>query len=109
MKPPNFRKKIRKCIGVINYYRNMWPWWSHVISPLTRLISIKRKIYWTQVEQDTFDKINRLVAHNNLLTYLYFNETFNIYTDASALQSGAVISQKGKHIALYGRKITGAQ
>ena len=38
-----------------------------------------------------------------------FNETFKIHTDASAFQLGAVISQKGKPIDFYGRKLTDAR
>ena len=49
------------------------------------------------------------MARNTLLTYLECNETFKIHTDASAFQLGAVISQKGKNIAFYGRKLTDSQ
>ena len=73
-------------MGVIKYYRDMWPRRSHTLSPLTKLTSIKRKFKWTQVEQDYFDKTKRIVARNTLLTYLDFNETFEIHTDASAFQ-----------------------
>ena len=52
----------------------MWPRRSHVLSPLTRLTSIKWKFKWTQVGQDAFDKINRIVERDNLLTYPDFNE-----------------------------------
>ena len=41
-----------------------------------------------------------------LLTYPGFNEKFKINTDASALQLGAVIIQKGKPIAVYIRILT---
>ena len=44
-----------------------------------------------------------------LSTYPDFNETFKIHTDASAFQLGAVIIQKGKPIAFYGRKLTNDQ
>ena len=43
---------------------------------------------------------------DTLLTYPGFNETFKIHTDASAFQLGAVISQKGKTITFYSRKLT---
>ena len=49
------------------------------------------------------------MARDNLLTYPDFNETFKINIDASALQLGAIISQKGKHIAFYSRKLTDDQ
>ena len=40
MEPPTLRKDVRKFIGVINYYRDMWPRRSHTFAPLTKLISI---------------------------------------------------------------------
>ena len=61
------------------------------------------------VEQYDFDKIQRIVARDTLLTYTDSNETFKINTDASAFQLGAVIIQKGKPIAFYSIKITNAQ
>ena len=41
--------------------------------------------------------------------YPDFNAPFEIHTDASKLQLGAVISQKGKPIAFYSRKMNSAQ
>ena len=72
-------------------------------------MSIKKKFKWTKVEQDSFDKIKRIMARDNLLTYPYFNEIFEIHTNASAFQLGAVISQKGKHIAFHSKKLTNVQ
>ena len=54
-------------------------------------------------------KIKQIVSRNTLLTDPDFNETFKINTNASALQLGAVIRQKGKPIAFYSRKLTAAQ
>ena len=51
-------------------------------------------------------KIKQIVACNNLLTYPDFNKTFKICADANAFQLGVVISQKGKPIAFYSRKLT---
>ena len=77
----------------------MWPRRSHTLASLTRSTYVKRKFKWAQVEQETFNKINRIVTHDTLLTYPYFNETFKIHTDASTFQLVAVISHKGKPIA----------
>ena len=49
------------------------------------------------------------MARDTLLTYLDFNRTFKIHTDDSALQLGAVISQKGKPIAFYSINLSDAQ
>ena len=109
MKPTTTRKKVQKFIGVINYYRNMWPRQSHTLAPLTGLMYIKRKFKWTQVKQDAFDEIKRILVCNTLLTYPDFNETFKMLTDARSFQLGAFVSQKGKPIAFYSRKLIDIQ
>ena len=53
--------------------------------------------------------MKKLVSRETLLSYPNFNERFEIHTDASKLQLGSVISQKGKSIALYSRKLNLAQ
>ena len=87
----------------------MWSRLSHTLAPLTIFTSIKSKFKWTKVEQYAFDEIKRIVARNNLLTYTDFNNFFKIHTNDSAFQLGAFITQKGKPIALYSRKLTDIQ
>ena len=96
-------------MGVINYYRSIWPMRSHTLAPLTKLASINRNFKRTQVEQDAFNEINWIVACDTLLTFPDFNEIFKIHTDASAFQLGEVTSQKCRPIALYSRKLTDAK
>ena len=50
-----------------------------------------------------------MIGREVLLAFLDFNAQFEIHTDASKLQIGAVISQKGKPIALYSRKMNSTQ
>jgi len=51
----------------------------------------------------------RVIAKETLLAYPNFNKPFQIYTDASHYQLGAVVSQEGKPIAFYSRKLNPAQ
>ena len=44
-----------------------------------------------------------------MLRHADFNKPFEIHTDASKYQLGAVISQEGKPIAFYNRKLNLAQ
>jgi len=50
-----------------------------------------------------------IVTREVLLSYPNFNDLFEIHTNASATQLGAVISQKGRPIAFYSRKLNPAQ
>ena len=109
MVPPTYRIEVRNFIGVIKYYRDMFPRRSHTLVPLAKLTSIEINFKWTLVKKYSFNKIKRIVARDNLLTYLDFNKTFKIHADASVFRLGAVISQKGKPIAFYGIKLTDPQ
>ena len=80
-----------------------------MLAPFTILMHIKRRFKWTQVEQDAFGKIKRIVVCNTLSNYPGFNEEFKIHTNPSTFQLGEVIIQKGKHITFYSRKLTDAQ
>ena len=64
----------------------MCPMRSHTLAPLTILMSIKKKFNFKKVEQDTLNKIKRIVARGTLSTYPGFNETFKTHTDDSAFQ-----------------------
>ena len=49
------------------------------------------------------------MAHDTLLTYPYFNETFKIHTDAIKFKLGAVIGHRVKLFPCYSRKLTDSQ
>ena len=51
----------------------------------------------------------RVIVKETLLAYPNFNKPFQIHTDASNYQLGAVVSQEGKPIAFYSHKLTPAQ
>ena len=61
------------------------------------------------MEQKAFDKIKRVMAKGTLLFYPDFNKLFEIHTDASLCQIGAAITQDGKHVVFYSRKLNKAQ
>lgn len=107
--PPKTKKELRRFIGMINYYRDMWIRRSEVLAPLTALTSSEATFKWTEVEQKAFETIKKIIGRETLLAYPNFNETFDIHTDASHLQLGAVISQQGRPIAFYSRKLQPAQ
>ena len=49
------------------------------------------------------------MARETLLAFPDFNKPFEIHTDASKLQLGGIISQEGRPIAFYSRKLNPAQ
>ena len=80
-----------------------------MLAPLTRLTSKKVEFKWTDIEQKAFDDMIKAMSRDVLLSYPDFNKPFDIHTDASSSQLGAVISQEGKPVAWYSRKLNDAQ
>ena len=109
IKPPTTRKQLRRFIGMVNYYRDMWPQRSHFLAPLSSMTSAKVKWKWTPEMQDSFDQMKAIMAKETLVTFPDFTKEFEIHTDASKLQLGACISQGGKPVAFYSRKLQPAQ
>ena len=87
----------------------MWPQRAHIMAPLSKMTSTKEKFLWTEEHSQAFQNMKLLIARETLITYPDFNKTFDIYTDASNVQLGACISQEGKPIAFYSRKLLPAQ
>ena len=106
---PRNRKELRSFIGIVNYYRDMWIKRSHVLAPLAGLTSTKSKWKWGPKQEAAFNTAKKIIAKEVMLAYPDFNKPFVIHTDASHYQLGAVISQNGKPIAFYSRKLNPAQ
>ena len=106
---PKNKKELRCFIGIVNYYRDMWIRRSHVLAPLAALTSKSAKWKWTEIHQQSFEKAKHIIAREVMLAYPDFSKPFEIHTDASHFQLGAVIAQEGKPIAFYSRKLNDAQ
>ena len=106
---PKNRKELRSFIGIVNYYRDMWIRRSHVLAPLAKLTSKTVKWEWGSQQASAFAMCKRIIAKEVVLAYPDFSKPFVIHTDASHYQLGAVISQDGKPIAFYSRKLNDAQ
>jgi hypothetical protein len=107
---PTTKKQLRSFIGMVNYYRDVWPQRSHLLAPLTLLRTYAKVTWkWTEQQQTAFETMKLLIARETLLTYTDFNKPFVIHTDASKVQLGACISQDGRPVAFYSRKLHPAQ
>ena len=107
--PPKNVRQLRSFLGIVNYYRDMWMRRSHILTPLNNLNRKEQKWQWGPTEQRDFDNMKRVMAKETLLHYPDFNKPFEIHTDASLHQIGAVITQDNKPIAFYSRKLRDGQ
>jgi hypothetical protein len=122
IEPPQSVKQLRRFLGMVQYYRDLWDKRSHLIAPLTDLVgecgqtketrrkgTKKKPFYWDTIHQEAFDAIKKALAREVLLAYPDYSSPFEIYTDASSRQLGAVITQRNRPIAFFSRKLSSAQ
>ena len=71
----------------------------------------KVPFHWDKIHQTNFDAIKEVIARETLLAYPNYDPSvgFDIHTDASTRQLGAVISQQGRPLAFFSRKLSEAQ
>ena len=105
-KPSQFQKLENNCFSL-----SVWSTSTVTCgkTPLTALTSKKVKHNWKDEHQNFFDAIKRVIGHEVLLTYPYFNAPFLIHNDASKLKIGTFVSQNFKPIAFCSQKINSAQ
>ena len=65
--------------------------------------------HWDSIHQIAFDNVKTNIVKEVVLAYPDFMKPFDIYTDASTKQLGAVITQDNRPIAFFSRKHYGTQ
>jgi len=86
----------------------MWPRRTHILAPLTELTG-KKAFVWGDAQKQAFKTMKALCAKDVMLVYPDHNKPFDVETDASDYQLGAVIKQNDKPVAYYSRKLNSAQ
>jgi hypothetical protein len=122
--PPTSVKVLRRFLGMVQYYREIWAKRSEILAPLIALVDecgstkdpkTKKKRaphkpwHWDPVHQQAFDDVKAAIAKEVTLAYPDYSEEIEIYTDGSKKQLGAVITQKNRPIAFFSQKLSEAQ
>ena len=107
---------------MVQYYRDLWARCSKMLAPLTTLVgerghtkvsralkSKRKPWHWDKVLKKAFDDVKATIAKDVALAYPDYSQGFEIYTDGSQFQLGAVITQNNRPIAFFSRKLTAAQ
>ena len=105
MRAPTNVKELCSSLGRVMYYRDMWPYCSHILAPLTALVKSK-KFQWGPEQQKAFDEMRFLMVTDCVLVFPDHNKPFMVESDASNYQLGAVIKQEGRAVAYYFCKLT---
>ena len=120
--PPQNVKDLRRFLGMVQYYRDIWARRSEILAPLSDLVgecghtevtkankTKKQPWHWGPVHQQAFDTVKANITRDVTLAYPDYSQGFEIYTDSSKLQLGAVITQQNRPLAFFSRKLSPAQ
>jgi hypothetical protein len=99
---------------MMQYYRDIWARLSKMLAPLTSPVgecgqtkitiakgTKKVPWHWDEVHQRAFDHVKATIAKKVVLAYPDYSKVFEIYTDASSKQLGAVITQDNRPILFF--------
>ena len=99
---------------MVQYYHDMWVKGSEMLAFLSNLVgecgetktTRKNKVkktpwHWDSIHQIAFDNVKATIIKEVVLAYPDFSKPFEIYTDASTKQLGAVITQENRPIAFF--------
>ena len=107
---PTNVKQLRRFAGFVQCCRDMFLKQSDILHPLASATSEHvKKFAWTPLMNKAFTDTKRIISQNVLLAYPDFNAPFDICTDASDFQLGSVITQHGRPLAFYSRKLNKTQ
>jgi hypothetical protein len=76
----------------------------------TKFNKTKKKPWrWDPIHQQAFGNIKAAIAKETVLAYPEFLKPFEIFTDASSTQLGAMITQDNRPTAFFRRKLSKMQ
>ena len=79
------------------------------LAPITALTGKDLKFVWSKECDNAFKRMKAIMAKQTMVTLPQYNKPFDVQTDASKKQIGAYISQEGKPLAFFSRKMNPAQ
>jgi hypothetical protein len=107
-------RQLQHFLGMVRYYRDLWARQSNMLAPFTSLVGgcsqtkttkakgIKKvPWHWDVVHQRAFNHVKATIAKVVVLAYRDYSKVFEIYTDASSKQLGAVITQDNRPIGFF--------
>ena len=69
----------------------------------------KKPWHWDPIHQQAFNTVKATITRDVTWAYPDYSQRFEIYTDSSKLQLGAVITQQNRPQAFFSRKLSPAQ
>ena len=99
-------KGVQRLGGFVNYLAKFLPHISDVMAPVRNLVIANVPWTWSQIHEEVFGKIKKLVSEAPVLRYYDPNKSLVIQCDASEKGMGAALLQEGQPLAYISRALT---
>jgi RNase H-like domain found in reverse transcriptase len=101
LRRPETKAQVRQILGLLDWFRDYIPYYAEHAIPLSNLTSqrIPNHVPWGEIEDNSFVTLKDLLckAVDQPLSIIDWSKPYNIFTDASDLASGGVLSQADEH------------
>ncbi|KAJ3707632.1 hypothetical protein LUZ61_011337 [Rhynchospora tenuis] len=102
-KPPKTVTEVRSFLGLAGYYRRFVPDFARIVRPLTKLLQKEVKYEWGEAQEQSFAELKNRLVTAPILAMPVSGQEYTVYTDASKLGLGCVLTQDG-HVIAYGSR-----
>ena len=100
---------VRRFLGLANYFRKFIQGYSRLASPLTELTGSNTPWTWTGQQQAAFEGIKHALTRAPVLALPDPSKPYKVICDASDFGVGGVLTQDGRAIAFFSRKLNAAE
>jgi hypothetical protein len=100
---------VRRFLGLANYFRKFIQGYSRLASPLTELTGSNTPWTWTGQQQAAFEGIKHALTRAPVLALPDPSKQYKVICDAIDFGVGAVLTQDGRAIAFFSRKLNAAK
>ncbi|KAG1309490.1 hypothetical protein G6F62_014813 [Rhizopus arrhizus] len=85
--------EINRFIGMVQYYRRYIPGLSEILAPMNFLKKKNVRFVWSEEQELSFQRCKEVLQKEPVLKHPNFDRPFILYTDASNIGIGGVLSQ----------------
>ena len=96
-------------MGFANYYNRFISNFAKVAAPISNLLSGKREFVWGDEQQAAFEALKLKLTSAPVLALPDFERPFDLSCDASIVAVGGELSQGGRPVAFFSKKLTPAE
>ncbi|XP_016702235.1 uncharacterized mitochondrial protein AtMg00860-like [Gossypium hirsutum] len=104
-KQPKNISEIYSFLDLVGYYRLFVEGFSLIVAPLTKLLRKGVLFVWTDVQQESFEKLKTVLTEAPVLIQPKLGNDFVVYSDTSHVGLGCILMQDDKVVAYASRQL----